>query len=122
MGQFRDTLAMEYRRASTSGAHLSVVLFSARTPSREELGHITNLLRHMLRRGETLFRVSENALAVILPRMLLSDAAAFAAQAQEHICAQLPDLEPSATVAAYPEDAAGLSELEGRLSGRIQSY
>lgn len=119
MAQFRDMLAMEYRRAATSGCTLALAMFSIRNPSREELGHVANMFRYMLRRGESLFRVAENALALLLPRMSLRDAAAFASQAQEHMAAHFPEVDASVTVTAYPEDAAGLSELEGRLVGRI---
>ena len=45
MDQFRDAMAMEYRRASTSSAHLALVLLGRRDASREELGCIANLLR-----------------------------------------------------------------------------
>ena len=111
--QFRDMLAMEYRRASTSGIALAVVLFTAVSASREGLGRMTSLLRSMLRQGETLYRISDKAVGVILPGMKLSNGAAFAAQVES--LGGFPDQELQVNIIAYPEDASSLSELEGKL-------
>jgi GGDEF domain-containing protein len=119
MSQFRDAVAMEYRRASASSASLALVLLAVLHQSREQLGQVTNLLHLMLRRGETLFRVSDNTLGVVLPGMYLGDANAFAAQALEQISNQIAALKFNLTITAYPEEAEGLAELEGRLVGRI---
>lgn len=111
--QFRDTLAMEYRRASTSEMNLSVVLFTAPNTTLEKLGQITRLLRSMLRQGESLYRISNNGFGVILPGMPLSHAAAFAAQV-EPLCS-MPKQEMVVRITAYPEDVSSLTELEGKL-------
>lgn len=116
--QFRDALSMEYRRASTSLSNLAVVIFELADASREQLGQATNLLRPILRRGESLFRVSDHSLGIILPGSQLSNAASFAAQVEEHFGIHLPEVKPSVTVTAYPEAAASLSEMEARLRGR----
>ena len=119
MDQFRDAMAMEYRRAAISSAHLAVVLLAVGDASREELGCVTNLLRCMRRRGETLFRVSDNTLGLVLPGMPLSDANMFVTHVIDQVRGQFPEAGVTPTVTTYPEEAS-LSELEGRLSGHIQ--
>ena len=118
--QFRDALAMEYRRAITARAHLALLLLGLQGNSREELGHTTNLLRHMLRHGEALFRLSDNALGAILPNMRATDAALFAKLVEVNVAEQMPGLKLSTTVTAYPENAASLTELERQMSNLVQ--
>ena len=114
-GQLRDALAMEYRRAAASGSHLAGALFTAPNASSEILGRLVNLLRGMLRRGESLYRISDKAVAVILPGMQLGDVASFVAQAEALSGISKEELEVSLT--AYPDEAASLAELEARLRG-----
>lgn len=113
--QFRDVLAMEYRRATTSGSHLGGVLFAAPNASLEALGRMVNFMRCMLRRGEGLYRISDKGVAVILPGMQLNDVAFFAAQTET--VGGIPKADLEVNFIAYPDEAASLAELEGRLRG-----
>ncbi|MBI4458970.1 MAG: hypothetical protein HY648_02790 [Acidobacteria bacterium] len=115
IAQFRDALAMEYRRASSSQAALAAVVFTAPKASPYALGRLTHLLRGILRRGESLYRISDKAVSVILPGMKLGDAASFAAQAET--LSEIAREELETRVTSYPEDAPSLAELEGRLHG-----
>lgn len=112
ISQLRDTLAMEYRRASTSKASLAVLLFSAPSATPEALGRLTRLLRSMLRQGETLYRISETTVATLMPGMHLDQAVSFAAQIET-----ASELHPESRVTSYPEDVSSLTELEGKLRG-----
>ena len=111
-GQYRDSLAMEYRRASTSSNHLAVVLFKAPNISPEIWASMVKLLRSMLRRGESMYRVSDKAAAVILPGMQLSDVASFAAQVEGVGGIAKGELE--FTMTAFPDEVSSLAELEAR--------
>lgn len=113
MSQFRDTLAMEFRRASTSDSSLAVVLLTVPNAAREGLGYISNALRSLLRQGESLYRLSDTGIAIILPGMELNKAASFATQAEGSI--GLPKGELEITVTAYPDQVESLAELEQRL-------
>ena len=62
LNQFRDSLAMEYRRATHAGESLSVILLDLGDVSEDKLGSMAHLLRLMLRPHETLFRVSPQRL------------------------------------------------------------
>jgi GGDEF domain-containing protein len=115
LGQFRDSLAMEYRRASHAGDMLSVILVDTGAGQDFRLGHAVLVLRQMLRPHETLFRVGPQRFALILPAMQLADVAAFAAQIEQRLRRALPEEEISTNVIAYPEQAATLSEIEGRV-------
>ena len=111
--QFRDALAMEFRRASHVNRPLAEVLFKAPNISLDALGHLVQHLRHMVRRGESLYRISDKAVAVILPGMQLADAASFAAEVEGRAGIAKTDLEVSVT--AFPDDASTLAELEARI-------
>ena len=113
VNQFRDALAMEYRRASTSGAHMSVVLFTAPSAPLETLGRMTRTMRALLRQGETLYRTSDQAVGVILPGMNLSSVASFAAQVGS--LSRLSQKELEVNITAYPEEASSLAALEANL-------
>lgn len=115
--QFRDALAMEFRRASTSGTHLSEVIFKVATGSPQVLGRMAQLLRGTLRRGETLYQLSEHAIGVILPGMQLSEAGYFAAQLGQ--LSGMANGELQASVSAYPDEASSLAELDAKLRGLI---
>src|SRR5258706_11417312 len=104
---------MEYRRASTSQSHLAVGIFIHAHASSESLGRMAYLLRSMLRRGESLYRISGRALGVILPEMRLSDMVSLAAQVGELSGIAKHELELNLT--AYPDDVASLTELERSL-------
>ena len=111
---FRDALAMEYRRASVSGDHLAEGLFKApNTSSLDPLARLVKFLRSTLRRGESMYRISDKAVAVIFPGMQLADAASFAAQMEELSGIAKGELELN--VAAFPDDVSSLAELESRL-------
>ena len=114
--QFRDTLAMEYRRASTGGGSLAVLLLTAPKASPEIMGRMTHRLRPLLRQRESLYRISNKALAVILPGMKVNEAASFGGQAEQLIGFSTGEMELAVT--GYPDEAASLAELEGRLRGQ----
>ena len=115
LSQFRDSLAMEYRRASHAGDSLSVVLVNLGAVTEDRLGRAAQLLRQMLRPHETLFRISPRRFGLILPILRSADVAAFAEQITERLRRALPGEEISATVILYPEQAGSLAELEGRV-------
>ncbi len=115
VSQFRDSLAMEYRRASHAGDHLAVILVDLPDAADDQLGKTAHLLRGMLRPHEALFRVAHTRLGVIIPAMRPADATAFATQLTDQLRRLLPDEEVSSTVIVYPEQAGSLTELEGRL-------
>ena len=66
VGQFRDSLAMEYRRASRTGDPLAILLLELPGGTRTELGRAAGEIHGMLRRGETLFRISDVRFGLIL--------------------------------------------------------
>ncbi len=111
--QFLDALAMDYRRAATSESHLAAGIFISPHASSEALGRMAYLLRSMLRRGESVYRISDRALGVILPEMRLSDVASLAAQVWE--LSGIPKDEQEVNITAYPDEADSLTELERRL-------
>lgn len=111
--QFLDALAMDYRRAATSESHLAAGIFISPHASSEALGRMAYLLRSMLRRGESVYRISDRALGVILPEMRLSDVASLAAQVWE--LSGIPKDEQELNITAYPDEADSLTELERRL-------
>ncbi|MBI2819827.1 MAG: diguanylate cyclase [Acidobacteria bacterium] len=115
VNQFRDSLAMEYRRASHASESLSVILLDMSNVSEDKLGRMAHLLRLMLRPHETLFRISAQRFGLILPMMHLSDAEAFANQITERLRRSMPGDQINSTVLVYPEQASSLTELEGRL-------
>ena len=119
LAQFRDALAMEYRRASTSGTHLAEVLLKAPNSSSEALGRVAKVLRSMVRHGETLYRISDKAIAVILPGMQLSDAVSFAGQLES--LSGMPKGELEVSLTAYPDDVSSLTELDGKLRATVES-
>jgi len=116
MDQFRDVLAMEYRRATTSRAPLAGVLFAVSAPFMQNLGTFANVLLNMLRKGEGIYRVSENAFTVILPGMELDEVSGFTAQAEK--LSGIPRENLRVTIAAYPEPVTSLAELEECLSNK----
>jgi hypothetical protein len=115
LNQFRDSLAMEYRRATHASESLSVILLEPGEVSEDKLGRVAHLLRVMLRPHETLFRVSAQRFGLILPLMRAADADAFANQIADRLRRALPQEQISTTVLVYPEQAGSLTELEGRL-------
>ena len=115
VSQFRDLLAMEFRRAMQSNVRLAVVLLDVPNASRVTLGGIANFLRNLLRQGEKLYRVSGSAFGLILPGMQPKDAAAFAAQSEDRLGLHFTDFRVASTVIVYPEEAGGLAEFESLL-------
>lgn len=115
LNQFRDSLAMEYRRATHASESLSVILLQPGEASEDKLGRIAHFLRLMLRPHETLFRVSPQRFGLILPLMRAADAEAFANQITERLRRAMPEEQIDSTVLVYPEQAGSLTELEGRL-------
>jgi GGDEF domain-containing protein len=120
VGQFHDSLAMEYLRASRSQGHLAVLLLRAAEATPDDLGRISGLLRDILRPGEALFRVSADALGVILPRMGPEGAAAFGTLVQERVSALRAGLSAAVAVRTYPEEVATVAEFEKLLRGTLQ--
>lgn len=112
MQQFRDTLAMEYRRASTAGMQLGIVNFTLEKVDTQQRGHISEILRRMLRRSESMYRLGDKVLALILPGMPPNEAVALAARAEEEIGMQFPGVRVSSTIASYPSEADSLLRLE----------
>jgi hypothetical protein len=110
MTQFRDTLAMEVRRASTSSGSVVGMVIKAPSLSLEGMGVLAKRARSLLRHGESLFRISDKALGIILPKVQSTDARFLAAKLESSE-AELIDI----TTASYPEEVSSLSELEARL-------
>ena len=113
--QFRDSLAMEYRRASHAGDSLSVILLDLADDSEDKMGRMAHLLRVILRPHETLFRLSSQRFGLILPVMRSADAEAFARQIIDRLRRSMSGEQVTSTVLVYPEQAGSLTELEGRL-------
>jgi len=112
IGQFRDSLAMEYLRCTRTRLPVSLVLVQTREASREQIGRMATLLCHMLRRREMLFRLSDNALGLILPGMELTDAEDLAAHLHDRVSLYFPKLETAEHVTGYPDRAGSLAEME----------
>jgi GGDEF domain-containing protein len=119
VSQFRDLLAMEYRRASHSGDQFAVILLDLPDLSDEKLGQTAQLVHMMLRPHEALFRVAPRRLGIILPAIRFADATAFAAHLGDNIRRTLPGEQVAESVIAYPEQAGSLMELEGRLRAAV---
>ena len=119
LAQFRDALAMEYRRASTSGTHLAEVLLKTPNSSPDALGRMAKVLRCMVRHGEALYRISDKAIAVILPGMQLRDAVSFAGQLESLSGMREGELEVILT--AYPDEVSSLAELDGKFRAAVES-
>lgn len=111
--QFRDALAMEYRRASSAGAGVSVMVITIKEASLDYLGYLAGVLRSLLRQGETLYKFSDRGFGIILPGMPSNGAAAFATQAEGVLGLSKEKLQ--VTIANFPEDVRSLTELEHRL-------
>ncbi len=110
--QFRDALAMEYKRASAGHYGLSLVLFSAASPSLEVMGKIIQLLHFTLQPGYSVGLISPTTIAVLLPETAPEEARGLAARIEEHISTFAAEIDVYSTVAAYPQQAASLAELE----------
>ena len=119
MSQFRDTLAMEFRRASASRANLAVLMIMASNATLEKLGEISNVLRALLRQGESLYRLSDTQIGIILPGLEVNKAASFITQAESFL--GLPKGELEVTLTAYPDHAGSLTELEQQLRERVSA-
>jgi len=117
VGQFRDGLAMEYRRASSSTSNLAVVLLSASGSDAADMGRLASLLRSALRRGETLARLSKGSIGLVLPDLELADAMSLTANLEQRVRTELPGLEVLSSVTAFPQQAHSLLELETPLRG-----
>jgi GGDEF domain-containing protein len=115
LSQFRDSLAMEFRRAASGNANLAVVVLRLQNLSKEEMGLAAMRLRPTMRRGEMLARMSDCTLGIILPGMALNEANAFATQAEKHLTAEIPEMVMATTVTAFPTEAESLTELENAL-------
>jgi len=113
--QFRDTLAMEFRRAGSLGSSLAGILLTATNASPEALGAIAKRVRLALRQGESMYRISNHALGIILPKMGSVDARAFTGQLELSMGSSGVSFECRTT--AFPEEVSSLSEMESRLRG-----
>ena len=112
ISQFRTVLANEFRKAFKSQSHLTVVYLDLPNyppARREEIA--MRLLRNM-RRNNSLFSLSETALAVILPRMGPVEAAAVMFHVLNLISTDCLDHPYEFNVVAYPNHVATLYELE----------
>lgn len=121
VAQFHDSLAMEYLRASHTKGHLAVLLLQAANATLEDMGHVSGLLRGILRPGEALFRISGNALGAILPGTPPEAAAAFGTLVQDRAGSLRAEMPVSVTVGTYPEEIATVSEFERLLRDVVQS-
>jgi GGDEF domain-containing protein len=113
LNQFRDALAMEYRRASSTGTNVAVVVISTPKASLDSLGYMASVLRSLLRQEESLYRLSDKGFGLIFPGMALKSAASFATQAERLL--GLPKEDMEVTISAFPEEVSTLMELEQRL-------
>ena len=113
--QFRDTLAMEFRRAGSLGSSLSGILLTATNASPETLGSLAKRVRLALRQGESMYRISNHALGIILPKMGPVDARAFTGQLE--LCMSTFGVPFESRTTAFPEEVSSLSEMESRLRG-----
>ncbi len=108
--QFRDALAMEYRRASVSGQRLADVVLRVPGALPQTLGSVAQVLKSLLRPGESMYRIADDAIAVVLPGMKTSDAA--------HFCERVKVLSGGVgwdlriEVTGYPDNVLSLTELE----------
>lgn len=118
MRQFRDSLAMEFRRASAAEKHLAVILLEVSQNQSDAMGQTSATVRQMLRRCESLFRLADNSLAVILPESTLVEANALAAQAEANVHLSRPDLTFNTRVTAFPDEAQSYYDLEEKLRTR----
>lgn len=75
------------------------------------------MLQCILRRGESLYRISDKAVAVILPGMRLNEAASLAAQVE--LFSGLPREAVEVSLTAYPEESVSLARLEERLRAPV---
>jgi hypothetical protein len=113
--QFRDALAMEFRRASTTGSNLSGVVIKTANASVEQLGYLARQIRTALRQGESLYRISDNALGIILPRLKATEVRFFSGQIEALGISSKIDFDDE--MATYPDEVSTLSDLESRLRG-----
>jgi GGDEF domain-containing protein len=74
---------------------------------------MTQRIRPVLRQGESLFRISDKALAVVLPNMRSADARSFATQVES--LSGFPPDNLNVTVTCFPEEAGSLAALESGL-------
>lgn len=111
--QFRDALAMEFRRASSTKSNLSEVAFQLKRNSRNELAILVSALRTLLRRGESMFRFGDQGLVVLLPNTSSAMAAAFTAQVEQFVGFSGDTM--TTRFISFPDQVSSLKELEGRL-------
>ena len=120
VGQFRDSLAMEYRRASRTGDPLAILLLELPGGTRTEVGRAASEIHSILRKGESLFRISDVRFGLILPDMKSEDALALGDQVKDRLELRLPSRPPRMRVVGFPDEVKTLSELESRLRSTIQ--
>ena len=111
--QFQDALAMEFRRAAASGSQLSQVAFHLNGATRDQVALLASALTTLVRKGETIYRLDEHSIVVILPNTSLQAAAAFSNQVTK--LAEMENDSIRTSVASYPEGVSSLTELEGGL-------
>ena len=80
---------------------------------------MAKVLRCMVRHGEALYRISDKAIAVILPGMQLREAASFAGQLES--LSGMPEGELEVILTAYPDEVSCLAELDGKFRAAIES-
>jgi hypothetical protein len=119
-GQFHDSLAMEYLRASHAGGRLGVVLLAAEGCSEPILGRIGALLHTMLRPGETLFRIETPAFGMILPNVPPDNLSALAKLMEERVSAVGGGAAVRLSSATYPDQVSSLAQFEALLREAAQ--
>jgi len=112
-GPFRDALAMEYRRASSSGHALTAVVLALPRERKQDVGRLARHLCSAIRPGESLYRITDSAFGLILPKMDPRDVAAVIARAQS--ASGVPEGLLETNIVSYPMEAGSLSEMEKRL-------
>lgn len=118
LAEFRDVLAMEYRRAATAGGRLACVLATFNEARPEKLGRAVRRIQAMLRSGEHLFHISGASFAAMLPGMPPDQAAAFGQKIADNMGVEAG--EPQIRWIVYPDETHSLAEIERQLWSSIQ--
>lgn len=120
VSQFQDSLAMEYLRATRSGGSLSAVFLSVPGATAGQRGVISFMLHMVLRSGESLFRISDHAFAIILPGSSAAHAASFAEGLADRIRTACEKLSPQMCLRTFPEQVTSFAEFESALRNVVE--
>src|SRR5258706_172028 len=109
---------MEFRRACAAEKNLAVILLELSRDEVDGMGQLAATIRQMLRRSESLFRLADTSVAMILPGSNLVEANALVLQAEQNVRLNRPDLKLNSRVTAFPEEAHSYYDLEEKLRTR----